>query len=95
MLYQLIFGKLPFDSRKHGGGIYGLTLSVLQEEPNYNLSGIKVSDDCLHFIKLCLRKDPKDRPTMKALSAHPWLSSGVGSLIRRNLFQGGNSKEIN
>ncbi len=31
MLYQLTYGKLPFDSRKNGGGIFGLTMSVLQD----------------------------------------------------------------
>lgn len=31
MLYQLLFGRLPFDNRKHGGGMFGLTLAVLQD----------------------------------------------------------------
>lgn len=31
MIYQLTYGKLPFDSRKNGGGIFGLTMSVLQD----------------------------------------------------------------
>jgi hypothetical protein len=30
MIYQLIYGKLPFDGRKQGGGIFGLTAAVLQ-----------------------------------------------------------------
>lgn len=30
MLYQLVFGRLPFEGRKHGGGIMGLTIAVLQ-----------------------------------------------------------------
>lgn len=31
MIYQMVYGKLPFDGRKNGGGIFGLTAAVLQE----------------------------------------------------------------
>jgi hypothetical protein len=43
MVYQLVYGRLPFDGRKNGGGMFGLTAAVLQEEPSYNQS-VKVSD---------------------------------------------------
>jgi hypothetical protein len=43
MIYQLVYGRLPFDGRKNGGGMFGLTAAVLQEEPSYNQS-VKVSE---------------------------------------------------
>lgn len=57
MIYQLVYGKLPFDGRKNGGGMFGLTAAVLQDEPYYNPS-VKVSEECINFIKQCLKKNP-------------------------------------
>jgi serine/threonine protein kinase len=38
------------------------------------VEGVKVSDNCVEFIRSCLEKDVEKRPTMKALKRHSWLN---------------------
>jgi serine/threonine-protein kinase GIN4 len=40
MLYQLAFGKLPFDATKYGGGVMGLKKAVTKDEPLFDLPTI-------------------------------------------------------
>ena len=73
MLYEMIYGKLPFlPSKKYGIGIFGLTNCVLESEPVYDKS-IEVSEECLNFIRLCLKKDKNERPRMEKLMHHEWI----------------------
>ncbi|KAI9322517.1 kinase-like domain-containing protein [Dichotomocladium elegans] len=38
------------------------------------------SSELLNFLRLCLRKNPVDRPTAKELLIHPWLKQGESSV---------------
>lgn len=81
MLYEMIYGTLPFvPSNKYGGGIYGLTNCVLESEPVYDEKII--SAEGLNFIKKCLQKDKKRRPRMENLMQHPWIIDTTSKLGR-------------
>uniref|UniRef100_A0A3Q0SRB0 non-specific serine/threonine protein kinase n=1 Tax=Amphilophus citrinellus TaxID=61819 RepID=A0A3Q0SRB0_AMPCI len=41
-------------------------------ENNLNINK-ELSEHCLHFLKMCLKLDPKRRPTLEDLLLHPWL----------------------
>lgn len=80
MIYQLALGKIPFNVTT--GGFVNLTKLVLETEPCYNIPEVSVSENCIDFIKQCLKKKAKERPSMKNLIQHPWLQSEIGSKIR-------------
>ena len=97
MLFEMVYGRLPFvPNKKYGVGIYGLTNCVLESEPVYD-KNIEVSEECLNFIRLCLRKDKNERPKMEKLMQHEWLldaKSKFGREYMQDVMQD-NSEIIN
>ena len=69
------FGRLP---RQVEGGRYWTILSNLLEQPSPSLADDDNpehlwSEEYQHFIALCLRKDPHERPSAQELLSHPFL----------------------
>ena len=67
--FILLTGKPPFLG-KSKDAIYK---SIQFNEPDYNAL-TKCSSQCADFVKQCLEKDPKNRPSTADLLKHPWLS---------------------
>ena len=81
MIYQLIYGKLPFMPNKtFGPGIIGLANCIINSEPKYDLNP-EISGQCIDFIKCCLKKNRSQRPKMSELKKHPWINEGISSKI--------------
>lgn len=87
MLYQLLYGKLPFlPSRTYGAGIPGLANCILNAQPYFDPS-IEISEDCLQFMRQCLEKEKQNRPSTSQLKGHFWFKSGIQSTIRREFIE--------
>lgn len=63
-------GEYPFTKQFDEGGFWGMVQAVNDEVPS--LDPNKYSKEIVDFVALCLRKNPKDRPTAKELLAHPF-----------------------
>lgn len=77
MTYQLLSGKLPFNDKSNPSNpsIAAIWKGILHEEPV--LRGYywdKISDDAKDFVRVCLTKDCKNRPSAKDCLQHPWLT---------------------
>lgn len=77
MAYQLLSGKLPFNDKENPGNpsIARIWKGILHEDPV--LTGTrweKVSPEAKDFIKKCLEKDYKKRPSALQCLQHEWLT---------------------
>lgn len=70
ILYNLVYGVTPFHSIKSlMQKIYAIT------NPNYEIPFKPVSDPLLlDVLKLCLKRDPKERASVEQLLKHPYLA---------------------
>lgn len=70
ILYNLVYGVTPFHSIKSlMQKIYAIT------NPNYEIPFKPVSDALLlDVLKLCLKRDPKERASVEELLKHPYLA---------------------
>jgi len=69
IIYNLFLGKLPFN----GKDLKELQFNIVNEELEYNESDWGgFSADALDFIKKCLIRDPKERPSADVLLNHAW-----------------------
>lgn len=78
MTYELISGNLPFNdpNNKYNPSLPMLWKSIFQDKPTFKETAWQnVSDLCQDFIKQCLLKDFKIRPSTIECLKHPWLSS--------------------
>lgn len=49
--------------------------NILRREPDFKRNGWKViSKEAKEFIKLCLNKNPDQRPSIQELFSHPWIT---------------------
>jgi len=64
--YELLVGATPFEDDERVETIQG----ILQSEPDIPEF---LSQDARDFIRVTLAKNPRDRPTVKQLMAHPWV----------------------
>ncbi|TSK42107.1 Serine/threonine-protein kinase pim-1 [Bagarius yarrelli] len=67
ILFQMLYGKLPFQSAKE-------TVTGHLHFP----SG--VSEDCCDLISWCLAQDPESRPNFRQIFKHKWLMGGPSSI---------------
>ena len=81
ILYYMISGKFPFYAEKN----LEIFEKILNEEPNFDKISTKISEKGIDFIKKCLIKNPKMRPSAKECLLHPWLEP-IFSRIRSNTF---------
>ena len=79
ILYYMLSGKFPFFS----GQNHEIFQKIEKDEPKY--SELKVSESAIDFLKKCLTKDPKLRPSAKECLYHKWLDP-IFTCIRSNSF---------
>lgn len=71
ILYAMLTGDLPFK-----GASPPETIEVIKSG-KYKINPAiakKLSPECLDMISKCLEVEPKKRPSMEDLQAHPWLN---------------------
>ena len=64
LLYNMVFGDVPF----------------LSDETICNAKirfPAKITSECQDIIKICLRINPEERPTLQELQCHPWITSSI------------------
>lgn len=76
VLYVMITGKLPWDSKMQGD------LRMKMEKGVDEVPGI--SDECNQLIKMLLNIDPDQRPTARDVLTGPWLSTSPDKLLSKN-----------
>jgi serine/threonine protein kinase len=70
--YRLLSETLPFKAEDKEG----LARAILEEEPSFELQSFtKRSAHAVDFVRQCLQKDPKKRPSVTTLLDHPWIQS--------------------
>jgi serine/threonine protein kinase len=68
ILYQMVFGSTPFSHLKLIQKIRCIT------DPNFTISFPPCQDTALlDVLKSCFNRDPKKRPTIPELLAHPYM----------------------
>lgn len=87
LTYQLLSGKMPFNDKENplNPSVTKIYRGILLDEPK--LTGScweKISEEAKDFIKLCLNKDYRKRPTSLDLINHNWLEKSNCE----NRFQG-------
>ena len=83
ILYYLLSGKFPFNAQHN----YEIFKKIETEEPNF--WELNVSEKAVDFMKKCLIKNPKLRPSAKDCLQHPWLEP-IFARIRSNSFMSEN-----
>ena len=83
ILYYLLSGKFPFNAQHN----YEIFKKIEAEEPNF--WELNVSEKAVDFMKKCLIKNPKLRPSAKDCLQHPWLEP-IFARIRSNSFMSEN-----
>ncbi|CAI5662729.1 unnamed protein product [Oreochromis niloticus] len=61
LLYEMLDGKQQFSTSK-----------FLRQRVSFN---IEMSQDCKHFLQMCLTRRPEKRATLKLIQEHPWLQN--------------------
>jgi calcium-dependent protein kinase len=77
MAYNLLCGKMPFNDKQNPlkPSMSRLWNSILFGTPDMSCGKwTNISEDAKDFIRLCLEKDPKARPSAKDCLTHPWLT---------------------
>lgn len=71
LVYFAICGQYPFK----GDSPEAIFSSVKNKDPQFgDVIWNEVSHDCSDFVRICLTKDPKKRPSSVNLLKHPWVS---------------------
>ncbi|RPA77255.1 kinase-like protein [Ascobolus immersus RN42] len=68
ILYTLLVGELPFDEDDE----LLTKAKILEGEPKYH---DHMPEEAVNLIKLCLSKNPMDRPGFDAILSHPYLAA--------------------
>ena len=79
ILYYMLSGKFPFYAEDN----YEIFQKIENEEPNY--LNLNISEKAKDFLKKCLTKNPRIRPSAKESLFHPWLEP-IFTCIRSNNF---------
>lgn len=77
MTYQLLSGRMPFNDRESplSPSVAKIWNSILHDNPKFQGSAwSNVSQEAKDFVKVCLQKSYKERPTAAEALAHPWLT---------------------
>jgi len=82
ILYQMLYGKLPYFSRS----IILLNKEINTKSVKYD-SIYKISDDCIDLIRSMLVKDPKDRISWDAFFNNKWFSNDELLVHQNNLME--------
>ena len=83
ILYYMLSGKFPYNAEDN----YEIFQKIESEEPNY--FELIVSENVIDFMKKCLIKNPKLRPSAKECLQHPWLEP-IFARIRSSSFMSEN-----
>jgi len=75
----MLSGKFPFFAEDN----FSVFKKIEKDDPN--LSELKISENALNFLKKCLTKNPKLRPSAKECLFHKWLDP-IFTCIRSNSF---------
>jgi calcium-dependent protein kinase len=78
LIYQLLSGNMPFNDKnnKYNPSLQALWYSILMDDPSFkSKSWINISDNAKDFVKMCLNKCHKERPSAVECLQHPWLTS--------------------
>jgi len=68
LLYLIQYGQYPYDSKRPRD----IMVKILTEPIRWH-GKVKLSKDCLNFLKRILEHDPKKRMTPAQALAHPWM----------------------
>ena len=79
IMYYMLSGKFPFFAEDN----FGVFKKIEKDDPNF--SELKISENALNFLKKCLTKNPKLRPSAKECLFHKWLDP-IFTCIRSNSF---------
>ena len=79
ILYYMLSGKYPFQSDDN----INIFQKIESEQPNF--WELNISENALNFLRKCLTKNPRLRPSAKEFLLHPWLET-IFSSIRLNSF---------
>ena len=79
----MLSGKFPYNAEDN----YEIFQKIENEEPNY--FELIVSENAIDFMKKCLIKNPKLRPSAKECLQHPWLEP-IFARIRSSSFMSEN-----
>jgi calcium-dependent protein kinase len=77
MTYQMLSGRMPFNDWDNplSPSLTRIWRGILHEEPRMTGSRWEaVSEDAKDFVRACLVKSYKDRPSSRASLGHPWLT---------------------
>jgi calcium-dependent protein kinase len=77
LAYQLLSGRMPFNDFKnpHKPSAPAIFRSIFMDEPSFEKQIWKgISDEAKSFIKMCLCKDFKKRPSAEKALQHIWLT---------------------
>jgi len=65
LLYDMVYGDIPFEKDEQ----------ICSGKPNwYRKSSVPVSTECRDLIEQCLLIKPQDRPNLKSILEHSWIS---------------------
>ena len=83
ILYYMLSGEFPFYAEHN----YEIFQKIETENPNF--WKLNVSENAIDFMKNCLIKNPKKRPSAKDCLQHPWLEP-IFARIRSSSFMSEN-----
>jgi len=75
MLYELIFGRNPYNLGDEDFDVDDFKEAIQDDElefPDREMYEIEYSDELKDFITQLLNKDPSKRPSFDQMKAHPW-----------------------
>jgi serine/threonine-protein kinase TTK/MPS1 len=83
ILYQMVYGKTPFqDIQKTVMKLYAIA------DPHYPINFPESEDsEVVDVLKKCLKRNPRERPTIPALLSHPFLSGSSAGGSGANLIE--------
>ena len=81
MAYELLFDEWPFRG-VDPNQVHNEIRHKLKKEDTI-FTGRTLTDEAKHFIQVCLKKEPKDRPSAEKLLRHPW----IVQVHRSKIFQ--------
>lgn len=79
VLYVLVCGRVPFDDTNLPALHEKIKSGVVEEYPDH------LSKECLDLLSKIFVVNPKERITLSAIQAHPWMSKGYEEPIKNYL----------